>query len=185
MNATAVDPLHLAEQRVPGTPPSLAAPRRGPIAPLGAMGRSPHDWRGTHCASVAMGRTQRTVRTSRSPEELRNGLLACHEGHYVRRHARCGGWLAGWRVLEKLWGVRVRPERREHAGGHHGHNDEGGGSLVQKRAKPSARLGRPICVILRQVAGHAGGGGLGFGAGSPLDGTADRVRHPLSGFPRL
>ncbi len=58
-------------------------------------------------------------------------------------------------------------------------------SLVQKRATPSARLGRPICVILRQVAGHAGGGGLGFGAGSPLDGTADRVRHPLSEFPRL
>ncbi len=30
----------MKEQRVPGTPPSLAAPRRGPIAPLGAMGRT-------------------------------------------------------------------------------------------------------------------------------------------------
>ncbi|MCH7566221.1 MAG: hypothetical protein IH787_00915 [Nitrospirae bacterium] len=39
MNASAVHPLHLTEQRVPGTPPSLAAPRRVPIATEGAPGQ--------------------------------------------------------------------------------------------------------------------------------------------------
>ncbi len=60
-------------QRVPGTPPSSAAPRRGPIAPLGAMGRSRRNWRGTHCAAVAMGRTQRTVMNN--PGYLCRGTL--------------------------------------------------------------------------------------------------------------